>query len=413
MHECIHDPGPVPIPALTGVRIFLALFVVYFHFGQSILAGSPAVFRNFAGSGYASVSIFFLLSGYVLAYNYLGGRAAKRGAFWIARLARLAPAYWAAMCVSFTFYVYACFIHTAQAPSFATIAIALTFTHAWFVKLDLWNSPAWSLSCECFFYFLFPFFAGPIMRLDRSRLRCLIVAVALLSMLPPLVYFLWLRDGVPFKSLTQASITNYSPDPGTLEFRHRLTHIGAYSTFMYNPFAHLPVFLLGMGLGRYKLAFAERRRTLSARLAPHASLLLTLGLLAASGWMPHLVLHNGLIAMAFAGFVFYVDTLWGPLVRFLSTRAIVLLGDASYAVYILQVPLWQAYDSVVRHLHLGSPDAGQITLGVLAGFLVFLCGTAVITFVMIERPFRRLVRSTLTNVATSGRLANSAIYAKQ
>jgi peptidoglycan/LPS O-acetylase OafA/YrhL len=244
-------------------------------------------------------------------------------------------------------------------------------------------------------------------------LRWLIVATGLLCMVPPLVYFLWLPDGVPFKSLTQAGIAQYSLNPGTLKLRHLLTHVGAYGIFMYNPCVHLPVFLLGMGLGRYKLAFAERRRTLSARVTPHASLLLMFGLLAASGWMPHLVLHNGLIAVAFAGFVFYVDALWGPLNRLISSPAVVLLGEASYGVYILQEPLWQLYDSMIRHLHLGSPVPGSMSPGALAGFLVFLCGTAVITFLIIERPCRKLVRTTLTSIATSGRVATSAIFAKQ
>jgi peptidoglycan/LPS O-acetylase OafA/YrhL len=392
--------APLPIPALTGSRIFLALFVVWFHFGQHLAGTSAAVIGNFVGSGYVSVSMFFLLSGYVLAYNYLGVRSTGRVGFWIARIARIAPAYWAAMCLSLVFYAYGCYIHTSKGASFAVIATALTCTHAWFVKLDLLNFPAWSLSCECLFYILFPFFAGPIMRLDRTRLRWLIAAFALLSMMPPVVYFLWLPDGVPFESLTQARITNYTLNTEVAAVRNLLTRRGAYGIFMYNPFVHLPVFLLGMVLGRYKLAFAEMRTTLFARVAPHASLLLIVGLLAGSGSMPHLILHNGLIAIAFAGFVFYADVLWVPLARLLSTPAVVLLGEASYAVYILQEPLMQVYASIVRRLHLGSSDAQPMTLGVLAGFLVFLCGTSVLTFLMIERPGQKFVRTTLTRMAT-------------
>lgn len=209
---------PAPVAALTGSRIFLALFVVCFHFGQRVWAGSPATLRSFAGSGYVSVSLFFLLSGYVLAYNYLGQQTVARRVFWIARLARIAPAYWTAMGVSFAFYVHACVIRTASAPSFTTVATSLTVTQAWFLKLDLWNFPAWSLSCECFFYFLFPFLAQPMVRLNRARLRGVIVALALTSMLPPLIYLLWLPDGVPYRLLTQAHLTHFTSDPGQLSF---------------------------------------------------------------------------------------------------------------------------------------------------------------------------------------------------
>lgn len=399
---------PVPIPALTGFRIFLALFVVFYHSGQSLLAGAPAIFRNLGGSGYISVSVFFLLSGFVLAYNHLGARTVGAKTFWIARLARIAPAYWTALCIGIPFLAHSWLNNPAEA-SWATIATALTCTQAWFVKLDLWNFPAWSLSCECFFYLLFPAFVRPIMRLDRSSLRWFILATGLLSMLPPAVYFLWLPDGVPFASLTQAHITHYTLDPATLDFRSRLTRAGFYGNFMYNPVAHLPVFLLGMALGRYKLAFAERRSTLAVSVMPYASLLFTFGILAASGLLPHLALHNSLIAVGLAGFIFYADTLWGPLARLLAAPVVVLLGEASYAVYILQVPLWQVYDSLMRHLHLGFP-AEQMTVGLLVGFLVFLCATAVITFLAIERPCRKIIRKTLTDL-DFGKRSRAAVYA--
>lgn len=394
---------PVPVEALTGSRIFLALFVVCFHFGQRVWSDSPAILRNIGGSGYVSVSMFFLLSGYVLAYNYLGGEAVTRKVFWIARLARIAPAYWTAMGVSLAFYVYACVIRTANAPSFATVATALTVTQAWFLKLDLWNFPAWSLTCECFFYALFPFLAAPIVRLNRARLRWAIVALAFACILPPLVYLLWLPDGVPYQSLTQANLTHFTLDPRTLELQRFLPRMGVYGTFMYNPLVHTPIFLLGMALGRYKLAFAERRRTFFSVAIPHGSLMLLLMLLAVSGWMPHLLLHDGLAALAFAGFVFYADTLSGPLSRLLSAPAVVLFGEASYAVYILQMPMWQAYESIMRHLHLGPPDLDSMTLAVLVGFLVFLCGAAIMTFCLVERPCRRWIRTTLTSRTTLGR----------
>src|SRR4051794_16924367 len=176
--------GPKPIAALTGVRFFLALYVVVYHYGQSTFLPLGTVARNIVGSGYVSVSLFFLLSGYVLAYNYLGDERTDPGPFWIARIARVAPAYLTAIAVSIPFFVYQRLMHTPLQPGEhenlpSTIAIAATCSNAWFPHSDsLWNFPAWSLSCELFFYLLFPFLGSWLTRLTAARLRTAIVAFA-------------------------------------------------------------------------------------------------------------------------------------------------------------------------------------------------------------------------------------------
>src|SRR5262245_48985028 len=52
------------VPALTGVRFCAAMLVFLSH------AGLPAPFDWFALSGYNGVTLFFVLSGFVLTLNY-------------------------------------------------------------------------------------------------------------------------------------------------------------------------------------------------------------------------------------------------------------------------------------------------------------------------------------------------------
>ena len=55
------------LPALNGLRALLALGIMFFHF-------TPPHMRLVApviDTAYALVAVFFLLSGYVLAYNYV------------------------------------------------------------------------------------------------------------------------------------------------------------------------------------------------------------------------------------------------------------------------------------------------------------------------------------------------------
>ena len=56
---------------LTGLRCFAAINIVFFHFSNPQWFGFLAPVVN---AGFASVSFFILLSGFVLAYNYAAGR---------------------------------------------------------------------------------------------------------------------------------------------------------------------------------------------------------------------------------------------------------------------------------------------------------------------------------------------------
>src|ERR1700752_5019301 len=84
---------PARLDALTGLRCFAAVNIVLFHFSNPNWFGPLAPVVN---AGYASVSFFILLSGYVLAYNY--GPRARQGQldtvrFWKARFTRIYPVY--------------------------------------------------------------------------------------------------------------------------------------------------------------------------------------------------------------------------------------------------------------------------------------------------------------------------------
>ena len=58
---------PARLDALTGLRSFAAVNIVLFHFSNPDWFGPFAPVVN---AGYASVSFFILLSGFVLGYNY-------------------------------------------------------------------------------------------------------------------------------------------------------------------------------------------------------------------------------------------------------------------------------------------------------------------------------------------------------
>ena len=108
--------GKRRLNALTTLRFFAAMHVVLFHCAPTlaiktgerlaaITSHSPAIVRDLVAvvsqgliavmdAGPWSVSFFFILSGFILVYNYGDGRnSLDAGRFWVARFARIYPVY--------------------------------------------------------------------------------------------------------------------------------------------------------------------------------------------------------------------------------------------------------------------------------------------------------------------------------
>jgi len=94
------------LPALTSLRFFAALHVVFFHFLAFKIFTSQGWFGQISSIGYVGVSFFFVLSGFILVYTY-EGRDISAGAFWRARFARIYPALAFSLLLTGPFFFYA------------------------------------------------------------------------------------------------------------------------------------------------------------------------------------------------------------------------------------------------------------------------------------------------------------------
>src|ERR1700722_13625137 len=91
-----------PIRSLTGARFIAALLVVCFHFVPHAPTWMNSIIRN----GYLGVPFFFVLSGFILTYNYASDSQRQIGArsFWVARFARIYPIYLVSLVLSLPFF---------------------------------------------------------------------------------------------------------------------------------------------------------------------------------------------------------------------------------------------------------------------------------------------------------------------
>ena len=376
LHET-KSTGKRTFDALTGLRFFAAMGVVLYHFAGPIAERGPRFMSSLTGSGFVAVSFFYVLSGFVLSYSYVnrsGKMLGSRWSFWVARIARIYPAYLLAFLLAAPFNI----LWTLRVNHFSTgvaklvsgAALVLTMQQAWTPWTAwYWNYPAWSVSVEAFFYLVFPF-AALGLRAFRGK-TCLLGMCALwvVALIAPVS--LCLTHGA-------AAVTG-----DRLQMAVEFT-----------PLLRLPEFLIGMLLGRaYVLGF--RLTPGMSKVLSCCSLLAVLVCLAFGPAIPRPLLANGLLVPLFAILIYSLAEGQGLLARLLSLPVLILLGEASYGIYILQIP-------VSYLLRQPPPHTSVLTLCV---YLIALVVAALLSWRFVESPLRPRIRNLLVKRNTGpGRL---------
>jgi len=337
-----------PLPALTGVRFFAAMQVVFFHYGAGF-----ALRHNFStplyrllDNGWTSVTLFFLLSGFILSYTYEGQiqGGQNRRHFWQARFARIYPVYFLSLVAMIPFAFssgYPNAVHSAW-QGLSVVAMVQAWNPFLPANAQIWNSPAWTLSVEAVFYLVFPF-AVPALEKASSR----VLRIAAVSLLLLIV------------------------------FGHTMNPTGSSGTlfFIPLPIERLPEFLLGAIGGIVFLRSNPPRYPILFAIAS----LLGIAIIETTvhgRWV-------SLLAIPFAVLLYSLADGKGFVARVLSSNTLVLLGGASYSIYLLQVPvrLWA---------HRFLSRAGAVDAVVSP---VLLVAISVLVFLAWEEPARRWIRN--------------------
>lgn len=360
-----------PLKALTAVRFFAAMYVVLYHDGlQERLRGVPVAAR-FMESGHTSVPMFFVLSGFVLAYNYPSVRSKR--SFWIARFARIYPVYLLAT-LSMLGAEFAEFGWRHPVSFYVGVVLVLGLVQTWWPRYSFFlNVPAWTLSVEAFFYALFPFLIGPVSRMRRRgfvglQAVCLAVACA------P-----WIMHRVPALALHGRELARWL-QATSLVFRVNNFVVGVY---------------LGARWGRSvaaRMAGGEsskgddRRRKACLVLGGAGSL--TLLCAGSSGPIWSLLVIYA-YAFLLAGLA---DTEWW----ILNNRWMQVAGEISYGIYILQGPVLKAgYFIQGRWMPWVHPEEIQVALIVPVAYVVWR---------WVEVPLRLFLRRVMTGRVVAARV---------
>ena len=359
--------GRPRIEPLTGVRWFAALMVFFSHFSPS--DDLSVYLRTFFASGYMGVTLFFVLSGFILTVTYSEALAQPSFRsvwnFGVARLARVYPAYLVVL-----LYVFA--TTASDGGSLANWPLHVLAVQTWSDSVYVaysFNPPGWSIGVEFFLYACFPLLVYLLVPLFTSPRRCLGGGAFVAGLMGLAVLYFHLRG------LDALSIA----DPHS-----------AHRWLNRMPVLRLGDFVLGMASG--SLYLKSRQRPPGAMLALIAQLTMVATIVAlmcqpslldtAGSWdviyaVPACILLYYLAVRPDAG----VSVLLG-------LPVIVALGEASYAFYLIHWPLGEA-------LGIGdNPKGWDVAAYVLR--LAFLVMLAWGVHVALERPCRRWLRRHLS-----------------
>ncbi len=355
------NDGPAPrqhIGALTGLRAVAAVWVVLFHYRDDVLTLAP-VTRPLAplmAAGYLGVDIFFVLSGFVLAYTYADPLAhwgwRRSGGFVRNRVARVWP-------------VHAVTLHLdlLQAALVGALGVSaeghrrtvgaylqnLTMTHAWWSDRPSFNAPAWSISAEWAAYLICPLLLVGLRRLRSPVLATATAAAGYAVMLT--VFALW---ALPNGNVPHAGMLRLATE-----------------------------FLAGLLLLR---VYQARPRWLG-----HLAVPLVVGVTAVVLTVPDT--RTGYwLAPALGLLVLCIALDDGPLGRLLAGRRFVYWGEVSYSLYMTHVLLTVTLHRLVDPAAVAD-RAWWLRALVLLGYTLVLAGAAVALHRWVEVPARRRLRA--------------------
>ena len=350
------------LPALTGVRTLLAVNIMLFHFTPPHMQLLYPLINN----SFVFVGFFILLSGFVLAYNYADRPRLVKRDFWLARFARLYPIYLLSLVLFFNMLTIE--YHARPAGQFwAGLILTPLLLQGWHPLLaTFWNTVAWTLSCEAALYFAFPWIVKLPWPKTPGKLVALLIGIWCAGLVPHLIYM----------------ITNPDHLHGPID---RYSYGFWLRALKYTPLAYLCTFLAGVTLAKLQssLRISSGQRTLIAALS-----LVAVGVFfgCAVQHVPYILMHGGLLVPIFSALVIGLSG-QNIFATAFSVRPLMLLGQASYALFLLHfnfINLLREYN-IAQRLHLAAYDPWISYLATL------LLSIAAMYFV--ERPARKFILS--------------------
>lgn len=343
------------IHTLTSLRFLFAVMV----FGAHCYVIDGFFNAHFFKEGFVGVSFFFVLSGFIIAYNYqkkLQENQITKRTFWVARVARVYPLHWLTLLIAAILGGYV--IAEGRVDWLKHFLASLTLTNAYIPEDDYFfsfNSPSWSLCCEQLFYVAFPF----LIPLTKNY-RYLLCVMGIMGVL--------LVVGMYF------------------------TPENAIKGYWYvNPVTRFPDFIVGMLLFQgYERLKNKNISALQGSILEIAAILLFLAFYLYAAEIPKVYRYSCFYWLPIAAILIGFSLQKGVVSRVLSNRFLVIGGEISYSFYLIHLFVLLSYAEWQKQT--GFSVAWYMAVPVLFCVIVLL---SLFSYYCFEKPVNRWVKSRL------------------
>ena len=341
------------IEQLTFTRFLAAVIIIVFHYGLDV---PPFTYSSisflFSNIG---ISYFFVLSGFVLiiAYSKSDQPIVPR-TFYKNRFARVYPVYLFAL----LFHILMLWICNFSI-TWDGVLVNLSMLQAWLPQYAMAiNRAGWTLSVEVLFYLSFPL----VYNRFYKKYQLTPTAMAILGF--------WLCSQM-LSSYLISIPTNIKED----SFSHHFIY--------YFPLMHFNQFLVGNLFGMILLNTYDR----FSKNWDVLLILLLAGMAALLRYpIPFANYHNGFLALFFGFIILIISLNTGICTKFTGGKMAVFLGEISFGMYILQIPVHDAFYKITKPFYYQHPNWFFYL------YLLVLLLISALSFHFIETPLRRLIR---------------------
>lgn len=335
------------VDQLTFTRFLAAIAIVLYHSRHELSLSGSHTLSLLISQANIGVSYFFILSGFVMTLAYPKGNISYKK-YYTSRIARIYPLYLLALLLVAA--LKTLFYTSGTDP--VQFFLSLFVLQAWHPKYALvLNIPGWTICVEFLFYAIFPLMMNLFYEKSSFKTIALVVTT------------FWLASQVGFAIV--------EPE------------VSRGSSLLYNhPIMHVNQFLLGNLAGLFFMRTKDRFKPRYTDLIILASLSATYLLLL----HPHpLNYHNGLLAITFIPFILALSYGNGWTARLFKHKALIYLGEISFGIYILQVPVRLYLSEAFKRLGLGE-------YGTLPHIICLMVASA-ICYHVVEKPCRTMINN--------------------
>lgn len=357
---------------ITFTRFLAAIWVVLFH--REGVFSNPSII-GFISKGNLGVSFFFVLSGYVmmLAY-YKNGKPFSLSQFYLNRVARIYPLYLVATLLSIIFKYFLFDKVFSLGDNILNILVLQAYFFPFSSTISEVFGLGWSLTTEFLFYAIFPFLLTKVY-LSASKT---------LKQIAFIVFIVWVI------SVGGSSFLQNGYD----------TNIQIHDFIFHFPVWHINQFLIGNLFGmlfilnRDSEGFFSTFRKYGDIWLIGMFLFLAISLKILPFWQnkyvffPYVInVHNGFLAYLFAAIILVLSFNKGIITRIFSNSLLILLGEISYAIYLLQEIAIFLWDIMIQKLSLSLTPLNN-----LFGYILFLIFISYLGHVFVEKPCLKLIK---------------------